>query len=625
MPLTNKYLKYSPEITLEIFTKIWDKLLDCEWTNTEATNVVEEYEAFSNEYPYLSPQSNKTFYSIENYPNNHKETTVQELLGYDPFVKDWSKASKEELLIEAGHRYPIGTKYECNYSNGNKTVKNTFNIFKYPEDTYITDGCGGQVFCKQKWAEIISLPEIKSIKSPYTVGKIYRVDKSDNDTYLICKFEKMYDPERMEGYYIANMNNKSSFEFTHDTPFIGKGRKVSDASKEECKWLEACIKADKFIDKSKVKEVIPEYVECVEKLLNTEIGRIYKVSGSICFCENNREYFWKTREFKPSTKEAYDAQDQPKQSLKIFPSEGYCEKNPQIIEYLSKTKTIYDNSIGKENDNRFNFICWNEKYYWITVDKSSKTYFSFTDVLTIIQQNKQNKEVMFEIGKWYKIKTAYSWIIKYRDTINGQIKADWYCEGIPGKKVEKDGSWGSEPTEVKELSLEEIQQYLPCGHPDLFTSSNNNQEFKVGDWVTVKKFNIQDNIGKCYYKINETFQILGLEKSSSFDWNWIWKIKGKEISSISCEFATLEEINSNLAGTGQIYIDIKTYPIRDRSTDDLSNYGLPTEPPSYMYEMEQKFKYSKGKSNLLLSIDDDDLPMVDIIKTKIIKQLLNND
>ena len=28
MPLTGKYLKYSPEITLEIFTLIWDKLVE---------------------------------------------------------------------------------------------------------------------------------------------------------------------------------------------------------------------------------------------------------------------------------------------------------------------------------------------------------------------------------------------------------------------------------------------------------------------------------------------------------------------------------------------------------------------------------------------------------------------
>ena len=89
-------------------------------------------------------------------------------------------------------------------------------------------------------------------------------------------------------------------------------------------------------------------------------------------------------------------------------------------------------------------------------------------------------------------------------------------------------------------------------------------------------------------------------------------IYGKDV-----RHATPEEINNHLISIGQI----PDYPIRDRSTDDLSNYGLPTEPPSYMYEM--KLEHSVSNPKLILSIDDEELPMVDIIKTNSIKQLLN--
>lgn len=72
----------------------------------------------------------------------------------------------------------------------------------------------------------------------------------------------------------------------------------------------------------------------------------------------------------------------------------------------------------------------------------------------------------FEVGKWYSIKTSYNWIIKFKGLNNDRLEASWCCINKPNKKVEKGGVWDSKPTEIKELSLEEIQQYLPDGHPD---------------------------------------------------------------------------------------------------------------------------------------------------------------
>ena len=82
MPLTGRYLKYSPEITLEIFTLVWDKLINCGWkpySNQEIQNV----------WMYLTRES---WYGIKadgenkfiQYKNNPlvglTETTVQEII-----------------------------------------------------------------------------------------------------------------------------------------------------------------------------------------------------------------------------------------------------------------------------------------------------------------------------------------------------------------------------------------------------------------------------------------------------------------------------------------------------------------------------------------------------------------
>ena len=85
------------------------------------------------------------------------------------------------------------------------------------------------------------------------------------------------------------------------------------------------------------------------------------------------------------------------------------------------------------------------------------------------------KEVKFEVGKWYSIKTAYNWIIKFKEIKDGNIRADWHCMNERGKKVEEGGYWESEPTEIKELSIKEIQQYLPERHPDKIKSNIKNE------------------------------------------------------------------------------------------------------------------------------------------------------
>ena len=84
-----KYLKYSPEITLEVFTLVWNRLIELGYKHYCNYSVDEAYNEFKGDYEY--------FTTTEDHPNEFncyrngipfKETTVQEILGYDPFVKD---------------------------------------------------------------------------------------------------------------------------------------------------------------------------------------------------------------------------------------------------------------------------------------------------------------------------------------------------------------------------------------------------------------------------------------------------------------------------------------------------------------------------------------------------------
>ena len=179
----------------------------------------------------------------------------------------------------------------------------------------------------------------------------------------------------------------------------------------------------------------------------------------------------------------------------------------------------------------------------------------------------------FEVGKWYQIKTAYNWIIKYKETDGNTIKAMWCCLAEPGNKVKKEGTWSSKPTEIKELSIEEIQQYLPDNHPDKIKS---NPEFKVGDFVVSLDKSIS-------YEINEFCIVSKTSKTHLACEN-----KPQEISNQKAfkyfRHATPEEINNHLLSIGQI------------SIGELLN---------------------TNSLKMILSIDDEELPMIGIIKIKL--------
>ena len=167
-------------------------------------------------------------------------------------------------------------------------------------------------------------------KSDLKVGEIYKL-KAYDKKYLY-RISGMHTSMTLcnDGFLIININkfNKiSNISQSHDfadAKHIETQVKYEfyDATPEEKHWLKTCIKANEFVSyEEAMKTFIPEYVECIEESVydygTNVIGKIYKVFG-VTPNHINPDYLIEyggikylsvsKHRFKPSTKEAYDAQ-----------------------------------------------------------------------------------------------------------------------------------------------------------------------------------------------------------------------------------------------------------------------------------------------------------------------------
>ena len=230
------------------------------------------------------------------------------------------------------------------------------------------------------------------------------------------------------------------------------------------------------------------------------------------------------------------------------------------------------------------------------------------------------KKVEFEVGKWYRVTdgTCKSigkdiWYVKSPKLINGII----ICEEYIFHKIYKEGNFGrlGEYT-FTEVSNKEIQQYLPEEHPDKIKS---NIKFEVGDWVV----NLENSIS---YSVNEICKISKINKTHLACEN---KPQGEDSMKPFNKFrhATPEEINNHLISIGQIPIgELLNTGIESNKNGSYSCISVNRgENPQCTFNSIKLNGQEILKPKMILSIDDEELPMINIIKTNTIKQLLNND
>lgn len=175
-------------------------------------------------------------------------------------------------------------------------------------------------------------------KSDLKVSKIYKL-KAHNREYLY-RISDMRTSMTLcnDGYLIIDTNhfNKiSNISQSHDfadAKYIETKEKYEfyNATEEEKHWLETCIKENKFISYEEAMETfIPEYVECIKTVTGITIGKILPVKNNMIIDGTFNNYSIKAiniyKYFKPSTKEAYDAQFVVKEPEFVLPEKWYVK------------------------------------------------------------------------------------------------------------------------------------------------------------------------------------------------------------------------------------------------------------------------------------------------------------
>jgi len=152
----------------------------------------------------------------------------------------------------------------------------------------------------------------------------------------------------------------------------------------------------------------------------------------------------------------------------------------------------------------------------------------------------------FEVGKWYKYQ---KWYLKYLKHDNGIWVASEHITDT-GKYKSYNANFGSKDCDCQKMpcSIEEIQQYLPEGHPDKISVVKSNQEFKVGDYVVIVSKSLstlkEGQITIITSIKDRKIMTPELDKKYPDKTGWL---NSKEI-----RHATPDEINNHLISTGII-------------------------------------------------------------------------
>lgn len=521
MPLTGKYLKYSPKITLEIFTLVWDKL--SKTYKPHANGINYEYNnAFIINKGFLRIIDGNKFAVCYN-KENLIETTVQEILGYDPFIKEfvlpekwyikctpeskeslnkwtgfswtytyiyfdgkcktWSnnfydeyveitfeqfkkyvlketieESKSEELLEEAKKRYPVGTKFKA--ARGpiprNEYVVLPTSIFRKNNSAIcIEDAGNGTIYYNGVWAEIISL-------SKFPNEGFCRTDSSELRNYLKNKFpnctQKQWNKKytiiawNSTGYwYCEEKSSKPEYTFEQLEKFLYVKQAVHCTTQEE--WEFVCTKTGK-------KALISNYVDYKsESVIRLDLSNAY---GDVNWCKNANYQILSFQEWcdlnnykNPIIKLPFEVGD--KFIVKSRPDSwctalgGEYPLNLQFPTKIHEVIKIKENSLG------------------ITIFDGTYGWAYYPELFEKVEDN-----CPFEINKWYEIclSNKFHHIFKFfsRDNDLIHLHNGVYDLNARTWKIAS-GFRINTLSSYKEVSLSEIQQYLPDNHPDKFKSS----------------------------------------------------------------------------------------------------------------------------------------------------------
>ena len=248
------------------------------------------------------------------------------------------------------------------------------------------------------------------------IGEIYKADNGSL-TYIMKATKDLENVKNIPKYCDFMKHgcfNRSYLTFTN-------------ATSEEKHWLNTCIKLDKFITfEEAMKTFIPEYVECANP--QGWITTIKENNGNLIF-KNDFKSTCHTQikdlnlltgsQFKPSTKEAYDAQFVVKEPEFVLPKK-WCvlrnEKNHKTLnKWCNENKLIGDMCSYTDNVERL--------IYSEITNSSWNKYKRFSNKI-----NDNYIEITFEQFKKYVLKEETA--IEFGNKIDKEI-----IEPLPQFKV----------------------------------------------------------------------------------------------------------------------------------------------------------------------------------------------
>ncbi len=296
---------------------------------------------------------------------------------------------------------------------------------------------------------------------------------------------------------------------------------IINATSEEKHWLNEAIRLDKFITfEEAMKTFIPEYVECVKSLTGITIGKILLVENNMVIDGTFNNYSIKANDiynyFKPSTKEAYDAQfvvkepAENKTELEIW-LENTKSLNlslEDLEKYINSSQTCNFDNIYMKLEGRYAngrakilFDKWNEKVI------EPLPQFKVIETIETITKVENNEGNQFFIGDVVKTEAGLHFkIIGFKYDENKTkilaIATDNYPEVV---KDINDIEHYIEP-KVEETLLEKAKKLYPVGTK--FINPNDNRECVIkekGNYFEGNNHNIYHSIANRVFKYEEGF------------------------------------------------------------------------------------------------------------------------
>ena len=226
MDFRNKYLKYSPKITFYIFEKVWNKLIESGYLPFGEHSVKKAFGDFKTLHRY--------FRTTESHPMEFNcysvipildwsETTVQEILGYDPFVRNDDFVLPEKWYVE------VNTENKSTLNDWK--IKQQWPLSLYSFDyEFIVENGGGYIYEESIKDRVkITFDQFKKYVLKQDVEESTKIDyyrciKADFPELVLGKIYPSYDGKWVKipngeytscfdvGVYRFELSTKSAFD-----------------------------------------------------------------------------------------------------------------------------------------------------------------------------------------------------------------------------------------------------------------------------------------------------------------------------------------------------------------------------------------------------------------------------